>query len=78
MSDEARAAFIKGMVDNLAAKLAANPRDADGWIRLIRARKVMGDTAAAKAALASGRAAFADDPATAKSISDAAAAMGVG
>lgn len=78
MSDEARAAFIKGMVDNLAAKLAANPRDADGWIRLIRARKVMGDDAAAKAALAKGRAAFADDPATAKSIGDAAAAMGVG
>jgi cytochrome c-type biogenesis protein CcmH len=78
MSDDARAAFIKGMVDNLAAKLAANPRDADGWIRLIRARKVMGDAAAAKAALAKGEAAFADDPATAKSISDAAAAMGVG
>lgn len=78
MSDAARQAFIKGMVDNLAAKLAANPRDADGWIRLIRARSVMGDAAAAKAALASGRAAFADDPATAKAIADAAAALGVG
>ena len=33
MSEAGRAAFIKGMVDNLAAKLAANPRDADGWIR---------------------------------------------
>ena len=78
MSEAGRAAFIKGMVDNLAAKLAANPRDADGWIRLIRARQVMGDTAGAKAALASGRAAFADDPATAKSIAAAAGALGVG
>ena len=77
MSDAGRAAFIKGMVDNLAAKLAANPRDADGWIRLIRARTVMGDMPAAKAALASGRAAFADDPARAKSIGDAAASLGV-
>ena len=77
MSDAGRAAFIKGMVDNLAAKLAANPRDADGWIRLIRARLVMGDAAAARAALASGRAAFADDPATAKSIGDAATQMGM-
>lgn len=77
MSESGRAAFIKGMVDSLAAKLAANPRDADGWIRLIRARKVMGDDAGAKAALASGRAAFADDPATAKSITDAATGMGV-
>ena len=78
MSEAGRAAFIKGMVDNLAAKLAANPRDADGWIRLIRARQVMGDTGGAKAALAGGRAAFADDPATARSITDAAAALGVG
>ncbi len=77
MSDAGRAAFIKTMVDNLAAKLAANPRDADGWIRLIRARKVMGDDAAAKAALASGRKAFADDPATAQTIVTAAAGMGV-
>ncbi len=77
MSDAGRAAFITQMVDNLAAKLAANPRDADGWIRLIRARKVMGDAAAAKAALASGRKAFADEPATAQAIATAAAGMGV-
>lgn len=77
MTDDGRAAFIKGMVDSLAAKLAANPRDADGWIRLIRARKVMGDGAGAKSALASGRAAFADKPATAQSIAVAASGMGV-
>jgi len=77
MTDAGRAAFIAGMVDNLAAKLKANPRDADGWIRLIRARQVMGDAAAAKAALANGRAAFADTPARARQITDAAAAMGV-
>jgi len=77
MSTGDRAAFIKQMVENLAAKLAANPRDADGWIRLIRARKVLGDDAAAKAALASGRKAFADDPASQQAIASAAAALGV-
>lgn len=78
MTDAARTAFIRGMVDNLAAKLAANPRDADGWIRLIRSRRMLGDMAAAKAARDTGMAAFRDDPATAKSIGDAAAGLGVG
>ncbi len=34
-------AMIKGMVDNLAAKLAQSPRDSEGWIRLIRSRMVL-------------------------------------
>lgn len=73
----AQQAFIRGMVDNLAAKLKANPRDADGWVRLMRARKVLGDTAAASAALKDGQAAFADQPAVQKSLADAATGLGV-
>jgi cytochrome c-type biogenesis protein CcmH len=43
--------MIKGMVERLAAKLEANPKNVDGWIQLMRSRKVMGDMDNAKAAL---------------------------
>ncbi|ANK81864.1 MAG: c-type cytochrome biogenesis protein CcmI [Rhizobiales bacterium NRL2] len=43
MSDEERAAFIRSMVDRLAARLAAEPDDYDGWMRLGRAYRVLGD-----------------------------------
>ena len=43
MSPEEQAAMITSMVDGLAARLEQNPDDADGWMRLIRARTVMGD-----------------------------------
>jgi cytochrome c-type biogenesis protein CcmH len=64
MSAGDQQAMIQSMVDGLAARLAANPRDADGWLRLIRAREVMGDTAGAAKALADARRVFADDPST--------------
>jgi cytochrome c-type biogenesis protein CcmH len=73
----AQQAFIRGMVDNLAAKLKANPKDADGWIRLIRAYTVLGDKAAASAALHDGSAALADQPAMRATLAAAATGMGV-
>lgn len=42
MSPEQRATMIHGMVDKLAAQLQANPNDVDGWLRLGRARHVLG------------------------------------
>jgi cytochrome c-type biogenesis protein CcmH len=42
MSPEQRQAMIHGMVDKLAAELQANPNDVDGWLRLGRARHVLG------------------------------------
>ncbi|CAN5145754.1 c-type cytochrome biogenesis protein CcmI [soil metagenome] len=54
--------FIQGMVASLAAKLAANPDDADGWVRLVRAYAVLGDTAKRDAALAQAQARFAGQP----------------
>jgi cytochrome c-type biogenesis protein CcmH len=39
------------MVDGLAARLAQNPGDVEGWLRLARARMVLGDQAAAAEAL---------------------------
>ena len=50
MSPEDRQAMIRSMVDGLEQKLAANPDDLDGWLRLIRSRAVLGDADKAKAA----------------------------
>jgi cytochrome c-type biogenesis protein CcmH len=56
--------MVRSMVDGLAARLRQNPRDADGWIRLMRSRIVLNDPAAAGEALRSGLAAFQGDAAT--------------
>lgn len=49
----------RAMVDMLAARLKADPNDALGWVRLMRAYTVLGETDKAKEALASARKAFA-------------------
>lgn len=61
MSPTDRSAMIRGMVDGLASRLEKSPRDADGWIKLIRARIVLGESDLAKQALARGLEVFADD-----------------
>jgi len=43
MSPEDRNAMIRTMVDSLAARLESNPGDIDGWLRLGRAREVLGE-----------------------------------
>lgn len=70
-------AMVKSMVDGLAARLAADPKDADGWIKLMRARMVLGQRDEAKQALASARSAFARDGAQQQRLRDAARALGV-
>ena len=62
MAPADRSAMIRGMVDRLAHRLEQSPRDADGWIKLIQSRLVLGETELAKQALADGTGAFADDP----------------
>jgi cytochrome c-type biogenesis protein CcmH len=47
MPEAERKAMIEGMVTRLAERLAAQPDDADGWLRLGRAYRVMGDRAKA-------------------------------
>jgi len=42
-----QAKAIRGMVDGLAARLEASPNDLDGWVRLARARSVLGEAGAA-------------------------------
>jgi len=48
---EERDAFIRSMVDGLAQRLEEDPGDVDGWLRLARARSVLGDAEGALAAL---------------------------
>ncbi|MEM7460072.1 MAG: c-type cytochrome biogenesis protein CcmI [Pseudomonadota bacterium] len=48
MSPDEQAAMISSMVDGLAVRLEQNPDDFEGWMRLIRARAVMGDAAQAR------------------------------
>ena len=49
----------RAMVDMLAARLKADPDDALGWVRLMRAYTVLGEKEKAKQALVSARKAFA-------------------
>ena len=43
MSAKDRSEMIRGMVDGLAERLKSAPDDLEGWKRLARARKVLGD-----------------------------------
>jgi len=73
-----RIAMIRSMVDGLASRLERSPRDADGWIRLIRSRIVLGESELARQALAHGLAVFADDAPEHDRIAAAAQQLGVG
>jgi cytochrome c-type biogenesis protein CcmH len=70
-------AMIRGMVDRLAGKLAANPNDEAGWLRLMRARMVLGEGAEAAKARDSALKAFAGDAAAQGRIRAAATELGI-
>ena len=54
--------MIRTMVDGLQAKLDADGNNIDGWLRLIRARTVLGENDKAKAALATASTIFNGKP----------------
>lgn len=70
MTDDQRAAMIDGMVANLAARLEQNPDDADGWLRLADAYRVLDRPADAAAALDQAAAYASDDPAVLSALAD--------
>jgi cytochrome c-type biogenesis protein CcmH len=72
-----RNAMIHAMLDRLAAQLLQNPHDSDGWLRLMRARMVLGEKAQALAAYHGARSAFAQEPAQLTAFDKAAHALGV-
>ena len=62
MNETDRSAMIRGMVDRLASRLKQNGDDVEGWLRLVRAYMVMGDTDKARGVLTDARQAVAKDP----------------
>ncbi|QJU58676.1 tetratricopeptide repeat protein [Sphingomonas sp. AP4-R1] len=77
MSPSEQDAMARGMVDRLASRLSQQPRDEEGWIRLMRARLVLGDKVAAKEAHAKARGVFSDDKGALGRIDAAAKELGV-
>lgn len=55
MTPEQRNAMVGEMVSRLAERLKANGDDPDGWLRLVRAYKVLGDDIRAREAIADAR-----------------------
>ena len=74
---EQQSEMVKGMVDRLANRLRQNPKDADGWMRLMRSRMVLGEIEAAREAHKSGLAAFAQDSAARAKLDRAARELGI-
>ena len=77
MSDADRQAMIHTMVDKLAGELKANPHDSGGWVRLMRARMVLGESDKAAEAYRQARQAFAGTPAAQVALQEAAKSLGV-
>ncbi len=77
MTDEGRQAMIQGMVEQLSNKLKANPRDREGWERLIRSRMVLGESGLATAAYRDASRAFAGSPADQAALKTMASGLGV-
>lgn len=63
LAPQERSAVIRGMVESLAARLDDRGGNAEEWMRLIRARMVMGEEPLAREALAKARKALATDAA---------------
>jgi cytochrome c-type biogenesis protein CcmH len=64
---------VRGMVAGLAARLAASPDDPAGWVQLVKAYSVLGDTQKRDAALKTARARYAGRPDVLAQLSEAAA-----
>ena len=77
MSEADRQAMIQGMVGGLEERLRTSPRDRDGWVRLMRARMVLGDSGAATTAYRNSLRAFADSPAEQAALTEAARGLRV-
>lgn len=77
MTASQRAEMIGGMVEGLAARLKQNGDDVDGWLRLIRAYMVMGQTEKAKQAIADARQATHSQPEQLRKFNDELKSLGV-
>lgn len=73
-----RLRMISSMVDGLAARLKLDGRDLNGWLRLVRAYKVLGREEAARAAVSDARKAMQGDAAAVGEIDALAKSLGIG
>ena len=73
----AQQAMIRQMVDGLADRLKADGNDLDGWLKLARARMVLGEQDAARAALAAAAGRFKGNEAALARIAEARKALGI-
>lgn len=78
MTPDEQAKMIGQMVDNLAQRLKENGRDLPGWLKLVRAYKVLGREADATAALGEARRAFAGDTQSLAALDELAKSLGLG
>lgn len=77
LSESEQQEMIKGMVNRLADRLAENGNDLEGWLRLMRARTVLGQKEQAAKALADARSNFKDDSASLDRLNAFAAQLGL-
>ena len=77
MSPQDREAMINTMVAGLDEKLRQNPRDAEGWMRLVRSYVVLGKADQAREALGRAIAVFGADSDEAKKFTAFAASLGL-
>ncbi len=77
LPDEQRQTAIRGMVDRLADRLKSATGDLDGWMRLVRAYRVLDEAAKARDALAAARRSFAADATATKRLDVLAQELGL-
>jgi len=77
MSQSDRNAMIETMVAGLDEKLRENPRDPEGWMRLVRSYMVLGKTADARGALTRGLAALGASTEDGRKFAEFAATLGL-
>jgi cytochrome c-type biogenesis protein CcmH len=77
-SPDQQTAMIRGMVDGLAARLKQDGSDLDGWVRLIRSYKVLGESGKVQAAVSDAQQALQNDPEKKKQLDAALKELNVG
>ena len=77
MSSGDRTAMIEGMVATLDEKLRQNPRDPEGWLRLVRSYQVLGKTDLAQDALGRAYAALGRDSEDGRKLTELAGSLGL-
>ena len=77
MDPDKQQAFIRRMVDGLADRLKSNGNDIDGWLRLVRAYRVLQEPDKAKVALDDAKRNFTSDSAATKRLDDLAQELGL-